>query len=232
MYLYRRLWKTDRSSTLKTLSSGASGCSAQMGYRLTLSGIRERYKATMETRHSPIEVTALNARGFTMIELLVSMLVAAILFASAIPSYRTFVQNSRQSAQASSLVAGLNFARSEAVKADLPVTVCASADGATCAGTAWTQGWIVLSSANAVPANTVLLAAPAFPTGTTLTTTGNLLTVLYYANGTVANQSAFNLCDSRGAAYARLVDLNAIGRATLAQKPGFALDGTTALTCP
>jgi type IV fimbrial biogenesis protein FimT len=52
---------------------------------------------------------------------------------------------SKLRSQANDLVAGAVLARSEAIKRNQTVTLCASSDGATCTGT-WANGWIVRSS--------------------------------------------------------------------------------------
>jgi type IV pilus assembly protein PilE len=44
------------------------------------------------------------ASGFTLVELLITMVIASILFAIAIPSYRTFIQKSRRSDAKSALL--------------------------------------------------------------------------------------------------------------------------------
>src|SRR3974377_2424724 len=85
--------------------------------------------------------------GFTLVELLITVLVLAILLGLAVPAFRSFMQNDQQWVGQNNLVLSLNSARSEAVKNDMPggVQVCSSTDGQTCTGTAWNQGWIVLS---------------------------------------------------------------------------------------
>jgi type IV fimbrial biogenesis protein FimT len=93
-------------------------------------------------------------RGFTLVELLVTMTVAAILLAAAAPSLRDLIQNNRATAYANELVLAMTIARAEALKRPGPVTVCAAGapDPVTgipgCAGTAaWEQGWIVFQDA-------------------------------------------------------------------------------------
>lgn len=85
-------------------------------------------------------------RGFTLIELMVTLAVLAIVFAIAAPSFTTMINNNRSAALGEELVTALNYARSEAVKRGSRVSVCASSDGATCSGAAtWIQGWIVFT---------------------------------------------------------------------------------------
>lgn len=81
--------------------------------------------------------------GFTLVELLVTMAVAAILLAVAVPSFRSTILSNRLTSTTNDLVGTLAQARSEAIKRGTRVTVCMSADGASCATTGtWAQGWI------------------------------------------------------------------------------------------
>lgn len=82
------------------------------------------------------------AKGLTLIELLVTIAVLAILLTIALPSFRTAIQNNRLATQGNDLVTAMQLARAESLKRRRPVIVCASSDGATCQG-AWTDGWIV-----------------------------------------------------------------------------------------
>lgn len=92
--------------------------------------------------------------GFTLIELMVVVALAAILAAVAVPSYRAMIQNNRATTQANELVTSLNLGRSEAVRAGTPAVVCARpatpTTPETCsAGTDWSNGWLVFSDVNA-----------------------------------------------------------------------------------
>ena len=70
--------------------------------------------------------------GFTMIELMVTVVILAVLVALAAPSYHRLVIDSRMTAQSNDFLTALHFTRSEAVKRNTTVTMCKSADGAAC----------------------------------------------------------------------------------------------------
>ena len=84
--------------------------------------------------------------GFTLIELMFVILLAALLLGLGIPSFRDFIRNGRITTAANDLIADYNLARSEAVKRRVQVTLCQSDDGATCIepdDAAAFTGWIV-----------------------------------------------------------------------------------------
>jgi type IV fimbrial biogenesis protein FimT len=84
--------------------------------------------------------------GFTMIELIVTIAIAAVIAALGVPSFNLLIQNSRTSALTNDLSSGLNLARTEAITRADQVDLCPSNDGASCGGN-WTDGWIVIVNA-------------------------------------------------------------------------------------
>lgn len=112
------------------------------------------------------EHTNRRERGFTMIELMVTVAIAAILLGVAIPSFNNYIQNTRTKAVAAELSSALNLARSEAVTRSAQVDVCPSNDGAAC-GATWADGWIVVVNAT----GEVLRAYPAPRGNATITQT-------------------------------------------------------------
>jgi type IV fimbrial biogenesis protein FimT len=168
------------------------------------------------------------APGFTLIELLVTMLVGGILVAIAVPAFNNFVLNDRDIGQANSLVSSLNYARSESIKQNIAggVTVCPSLNGTACAGSAWSQGWIVTNAAG-----TVLSAVPALAGSNTLTAIGSASGVTFASTGLPSGQLTIRICDARGAAFARDVEVNAAGRVAASQTPGQSVSGAP-LVCP
>ncbi|WP_444929599.1 GspH/FimT family pseudopilin [Microbulbifer sp. SSSA002] len=84
--------------------------------------------------------------GFTLIEMMITLVVLAVLVSIAVPSFTDMMNNSRSVALAEDFAGALNYTRSEAVRRGDRVSICASSDGASCGATNnWSQGWIVFA---------------------------------------------------------------------------------------
>ena len=82
--------------------------------------------------------------GFTLIELMVTVAIVAILAMVAAPSFSQAILSAKLSAYANNFMASAQLARSEAIKRNSTVRLCRSADGLSCAANGdWKQGWIV-----------------------------------------------------------------------------------------
>lgn len=83
--------------------------------------------------------------GFTLIEMLVTIAVASSLMAVAVPSFTSILRQNRMLTQVNAFSNDLNFARSEAMREGLTVSVCPSSNGNSCAvgGASWKLGWII-----------------------------------------------------------------------------------------
>ncbi len=90
----------------------------------------------------------MNSKGFTLLELIVTLTVMSILVGLAIPFFGETIKSQRIATQRDRLFNTFVYARSEAVKLGKRVTVCTSSDGATCSGGAWNTGWIVFIDFN------------------------------------------------------------------------------------
>lgn len=87
-----------------------------------------------------------NRTGFTLIELMVTIAVAAVLLTLAAPSFMDTIRRNSATTQANELLAALHVARSEAVMRGREVAICPRASQASnsCGGaTDWINGWVV-----------------------------------------------------------------------------------------
>ncbi|MEI8572788.1 prepilin-type N-terminal cleavage/methylation domain-containing protein [Methylomonas sp. LW13] len=95
------------------------------------------------------------SKGFTLVELMVTIAIAGVLVGIAIPSFTSIISNNRLTTSANELVTALNLARSEAVKRGVSVTVRKIDDKSSTnknktawASANWEQGWDVFTDAN------------------------------------------------------------------------------------
>lgn len=86
----------------------------------------------------------LKNRGFTLMELMVTIAILAIMVIIAVPDFTSIIQNNTITSTTNDLISSLHYARSEAIKRNTLVSVCATADTTytTCGGN-WNLGWIV-----------------------------------------------------------------------------------------
>jgi type IV fimbrial biogenesis protein FimT len=90
-------------------------------------------------------------RGFTLTELMVTIAIVAILMSIGVPSYQYVTNANRIASEVNGLLGDLQFARAEAIKEGLTVTICVgstdASNNASCTAnsTAWQTGWVVFS---------------------------------------------------------------------------------------
>ena len=95
-------------------------------------------------------------QGMTLVELMVTLAVVAILASIAAPSLSSMMENNRLTAINNQIVSALTYTRSEAIKRSMTVTMCARQADSTCAtatdatsGTGFEDGWIIFVDCNA-----------------------------------------------------------------------------------
>jgi type IV fimbrial biogenesis protein FimT len=163
--------------------------------------------------------------GFTLVELLVTLAIAAILFGLAVPSMARFLQSNRLTTATNTLVSNLQLARSEAIERGVPVMLCKSADGTSCstsAGVSWANGWLMYADLNGdsawTAANDVMIRIQeALPADIAVTAPGNVITFNRQGMiGTGPGTGNYQLC-STPLGKSRIVSLGATGRTTLSE---------------
>lgn len=106
--------------------------------------------------------------GFTLIELMVTLAVLAIIVAIAAPAFTGLVNSNRLTTQSNELIGGIQMARSEAIKRNARVSFCGSADGAACLadGSTWSQ-WLVVRDSDGSVLQAGQIRAPVQVSSTT-----------------------------------------------------------------
>lgn len=156
-------------------------------------------------------------RGFTLVELIFTIAVAAVLCAVAMPNMSQLMQSSKTCSAHNALVVALNLARSEAVARQGDVVVCPSADQRRCDHSIlWQNGWIVFRDEDGDTmrdANETLLAAKQAQTGIAIVSTSGRRHVKYRYDGSATGSNlTFTFCDKRGPAQASTIVINNAGR--------------------
>lgn len=82
-------------------------------------------------------------RGFTMIELLITIVVIGVLTSLALPSFRSFVLNQRIKNASFDIMSSLTLARSEAIKRNTSVNMIPNSGS-------WANGWAITAGATNV----------------------------------------------------------------------------------
>jgi type IV fimbrial biogenesis protein FimT len=155
--------------------------------------------------------------GFTLWELLWTLLVAAAVLTIGVPAVHGFVLDSRRTADVNGFVLAVQLARSEAFKRGRTVVLCKSADLSRCGddSTRFDAGWIVFVNTDDLRPPQRAVAEPLL-----------LAHAPQMAGSIVANRSYFEFrpfrrrsvngtvtfCDSRGPAAARVVVVSYTGR--------------------
>jgi len=96
-------------------------------------------------------MTNRNQSGFTLYELLITIVIIGIVLTFGIPNFGVFTQNSRITGTANDLHSSFYLGRSEAARSKSNITICASAnsmDAATCTGGTFDAGWIIFVDLN------------------------------------------------------------------------------------
>lgn len=85
-----------------------------------------------------------HVKGFTLLELLIVISIAAILMLVAAPSMVDMQKRGMVKGLSRDVVSAINYARGEAVSRNKLISMCPSSNGDTCASSSdWSNGWLI-----------------------------------------------------------------------------------------
>jgi type IV fimbrial biogenesis protein FimT len=170
-------------------------------------------------------------KGFTLVEMMVTLAIGAILLTIALPSYIDMTKNNKLTSHANYLISQIHYARVEASKRSTRVILCRSADptasSPTCGGTAyiWSTGWLVFAlgdtSSRSTPylydsSKDTLLLVGEGRDGVIIRSNGaanNNLEINSDGSTAESGTAYFALCDDRGVDDGKEVKVMTTGRA-------------------
>ncbi len=172
---------------------------------------------------SPSERGWKNTRcgGFTLIELMITIALVAIVMGIGVPSYQNLVVKNRIQTQASEIRSSLAMARVEAIRRGLWIRICPGQNG--CAGGNWHEGWnsFVDRDSNDTrdegAGETHLEVHIRLDGGSTLTGADE---VIFKSDGTVVDARTMILCTADGdAQHRRRISISSVGRVRVCSPP-------------
>lgn len=146
--------------------------------------------------------------GFTLVELLITVAIAAILAALAAPSFQTLMARQRIKTGSADLVSHLTLSRSEAIKQNSDVTMTSASNDSS-----WASGWVITSSGGPVGTHGAF-------TGLAISTgSGGPSSVVFNRSGRLATSGAsstFQISDATpgSTVTGRCVTIGLTGQAT------------------
>lgn len=159
-----------------------------------------------------------HATGFSLIEMMATLLIAALLLGVAIPAWSNATSAVHNGATRGALASDLMAAVQRSALTGSEVVVCPRSSTGQCSGaTDWSEGWIVFSDGNGNrirdAGESTLRETPALPGGVRLHTTAGRTRLVFQPNGGNAGSNVtFTLCDKRGVAKASTLVLANDGR--------------------
>lgn len=159
--------------------------------------------------------------GFTLVESLVALAVAAILLMGAVPAMLQLLASNRIATEVNSLTAHLQLARSEAIKQRHRAVLCPSADGRRCLGSRdWDRGYMVFVDQDADrrrDRDETVLRFRALAEGDIRLDAGRRKSLAYQPTGLAPGSNVtFTICDPGDRVAPRAVVVSNTGRPRVA----------------
>ncbi|MEH6358549.1 MAG: GspH/FimT family pseudopilin [Pseudomonadales bacterium] len=167
--------------------------------------------------------------GFTLVELLVSLAIGAVLLFVAAPVFTSIVRAGYLSTQTHLFVSAVNYARTEAIQRKQTVFICARLNNHCQNNQKWEQGWLIFVDENrngALDNDELIQVSGGFEVGYTLRPNVSASNLLFRSDGVVRRGTGalplmtFRLCAPDAGAgnlaeRSREIVINATGRMRL-----------------
>lgn len=158
-----------------------------------------------------------NLRGFTLLEMVITMVVATILLLTATSTFDTWQAKQRMNAALHALHQDLLTARSQAIMAGIQVVACPGLLVGGCTNTSnWSEGWLVFQDINGdrqrQPTEPLLRQSPARER-INIQSSAHRRNFRFYPNGTApGSNGSIWLCGTRGPGNAQKIVISSTGR--------------------
>lgn len=158
--------------------------------------------------------------GFTLAELLATLLVAAILLLAGLPGLGRHVHEVRRTADINAFVTAIHLARSESAKRGIGVELCPSRDGMACTDNNgdFTHGWLVIADSSGTAQATESAAEVLFSYAPNAQgpITANRASFHFRPNFRRSTNGTITFCDRQGVVAERAVIVSYTGRPRIA----------------
>lgn len=162
------------------------------------------------------------AHGFTLYELLITLLIIAALAGAALPGFSRIAARTRISTEINALFHAVHLARKESIMRRQVVSICPSDDGSLCSpGLDWSQGWIIFNNRDRDEPPQVDAGEPLLqvhPASDRLRITANRRGFTLRATQKRATNGTIVVCDKAGRVSPRALVISYTGRPRVASE--------------
>ena len=152
----------------------------------------------MQLEWSVVLDTGARSAGFTLIELMLGIAVAAVLLAVAVPSFQNVTANNALRATTADLVTAINTARAQAVNLRQPVVL-------RHLGSSWNDGWELFYDSARTEGD------QSFHPAGKATVTSGVDEIQFLPSGIIASNVEFEICDDRSGESGRKIQVGRFG---------------------
>ncbi len=174
----------------------------------------------------------MRANGLTLIELLVTLTIIAVIAMAGVPALRGLIMSQRMTTQINGFVHGIFLAKQSAHTRQADTVICKSPTGQRCEPDAeWTEGWLMFVNLDQDSPASLDTTEPILAIGDTFrggSIQANRREFIFRAFQRRSTNGTLVFCDARGTEHARALVISYTGRPRIA----ITRPGGGALQCP